>query len=215
MILITGGSGEVAQQVALKLLEAKQSIRIYGRGYVNESPLLNYFEKVDNYNNLDVDQRADALLVTNGSFIFKNFEEMSESEIGHLISSNLDSVIKVIWQFLKKTNINAPRDIFVIGSTAAYDLGPKAAVYGACKLALKGLLQSLNKEYQQSDTRFSFISFSTVDNSMGRLVPDQVTPTLLNIQDVSAEIANRILRRKNYYEPEVILRRRFIQEHKK
>ena len=215
MILITGGSGEVAQQVALKLLEAKQSIRIYGRGDVNESPLLNYFEKVDNYNNLDVDQRADALLVTNGSFIFKNFEEMSESEIGHLISSNLDSVIKVIWQFLRTTDKNAPRDILVIGSTAAYDLGPKAAVYGACKLALKGLLQSLNKEYQQSDTRFSLISFSTVDNSMGRLVPDQVTPTLLNIQDVSAEIANRILRRKNYYEPEVILRRRFIQEHKK
>ena len=74
MILITGGSGEVAQQVALKLLEAKQSIRIYGRGDVNESPLLNYFEKVDNYNNLDVDQRADALLVTNGSFIFKKFK---------------------------------------------------------------------------------------------------------------------------------------------
>lgn len=215
MILITGGSGEVAQQVALKLLEAKQSIRIYGRDDVNESPLLNYFEKVDNYNNLNVDQRADALLVTNGSFIFKNFEEMSESEIGHLISSNLDSVIKVIWQFLRITNKKVPRDIFVIGSTAAYDLGPSAAVYGACKLALKGLLQSLNKEYQQSDTRFSFISFSTVDNSMGRLVPDQVIPTLLNIQDVSAEIASRILRRKNYYEPEVILRRRFIQEHKK
>jgi NADP-dependent 3-hydroxy acid dehydrogenase YdfG len=215
MILITGGSGEVAQQVALKLLEAKHLIQIYGRGDVNESPLLDHFEKVDNYNNLNIAQRADALLVTNGSFIFKNFEEMSESEIGQLISSNFDSVIKIIWQFLKKTNINAPRDIFVIGSTAAYDLGPGAAVYGACKLALKGLMQSLNKEYQQSDTRFSFISFSTVDNAMGRLVPDQVTSTLLNTQDVSAEIANRILRRKNYYEPEVILRRRFIQEHKK
>jgi short-subunit dehydrogenase len=215
VIAITGGSGEVSQQVALNLLRLNQDFRLYGRSETVRPEISKHYVKIENYRDLKIDSETDSLLVTNGSFIFKNFDELDVSEIDTLIDSNFYSVIKIIWEFLRVTRSDRERNIYVIGSTAAYDLGPKAALYGSCKVALKGLLQALNKEYAQTDTRFTLISFSTVDNKMGRKVPDQSQPTLLNIQDVADEITERIIRRKNFYEPEVILRRRFIQEHRK
>ena len=214
MIAITGGSGEIAQQVALDLSKTQEHFRIYSRSKEKHSFAAENTIQVDSYDEIPFDDRMDTLLVTNGSFIFKRFEELSEDEINIQIISNLESVVKIIWHFLRATNQSQLRNIYVVGSTAAYDLGAKAALYGACKLALKGFLQALNREYAHTDTRFTYISFSTVDNSMGKLVPDQISSTLLNIEEVSQEIISRILRRKNYYEPEVILRRRFIQEHK-
>ena len=214
MILITGGSGEIAQSVAHNLIQFEKKFEIYGRGEVSNSSLAQHFRKVDSYDEIKFNRQSDTLLVTNGSFIFKRFEELSEDEINVQLVSNLESVIKIVWNFLRATNQTQSRNIYVVGSTAAYDLGAKAALYGACKLALKGFLQALNREYAHTDTRFTYISFSTVDNSMGKLVPDQISSTLLKIEEVSEEITLRILRRRNYYEPEVILRRRFIQEHK-
>jgi len=214
MIAITGGSGEIAQQVALDLSKTQEQFRIYSRSKEKHSFAAENTIQVDSYDEIAFDDRMDTLLVTNGSFIFKRFEELSEDEINTQLVSNLESVVKIVWNFLRATNQSQSRDIYVVGSTAAYDLGAKAALYGACKLALKGFLQALNREYAHTDTRFTYISFSTVDNSMGKLVPDQISSTLLNIEEVSEEITLRILRRRNYYEPEVILRRRFIQEHK-
>lgn len=214
MIAITGGSGEIAQQVAFDLSRTQEQFRIYSRTTEKHSFEEENTITVSSYDEIAFDDRMDTLLVTNGSFIFKRFQELSEDEINVQLVSNLESVVKIIWNFLRATNQSQSRNIYVVGSTAAYDLGAKAALYGACKLALKGFLQALNREHAQTDTRFTYISFSTVDNTMGKLVPDQISSTLLNIEEVSQEITSRILRRRNYYEPEVILRRRFIQEHK-
>lgn len=214
MIAITGGSGEIAQQVALNLSKNQQQFRIYSRDKDIHSFAVGSMVKVSSYDEIIFDDRMDTLLVTNGSFIFKRFEELSEDDIDLQLASNLESVVKIVWNFLRTTRHSQSRNIYVVGSTAAYDLGAKASLYGACKLALKGFLQALNREYANTDTRFTYISFSTVNNSMGKLVPDQISSTLLNIEEVSEEITLRILRRRNYYEPEVILRRRFIQEHK-
>jgi hypothetical protein len=49
---------------------------------------------------------------------------------------------------------------------------------------------------------------------MGKLVPDQIQETLLELGELSKEITLRVTRDTNYFEPETILRRRFIQEHK-
>lgn len=214
MIAITGGSGEIAQQVALNLSKNQEQFRIYSRDKDIHSFAAGNTVKVSSYDEIVFDDRMDTLLVTNGSFIFKRFEGLSEDDIDLQIASNLESVVKIIWNFLRTTRHSQLRNIYVVGSTAAYDLGANASLYGACKLALKGFLQALNREYANTDTRFTYISFSTVNNSMGKLVPDQISSTLLNIEEVSEEITLRILRRRNYYEPEVILRRRFIQEHK-
>mgnify|MGYP003337381078 FL=1 len=64
-------------------------------------------------------------------------------------------------------------------------------------------------------SRFTYISFSTVKNSMGSLVPDQIPETLLDMSELAQEISMKLLRRSNYFEPEIVIRRRFIQDHKR
>ena len=48
---------------------------------------------------------------------------------------------------------------------------------------------------------------------MGSKVPDQITETLLDLDQLTEEIIFRVLRNKNYFEPEIVIRRRFIQDH--
>jgi NADP-dependent 3-hydroxy acid dehydrogenase YdfG len=213
MIAITG-SGEIAISVARNLIQTGHEICLYGRQHKIAPDIEKYYRKLDQYRSINFDSRADTLLVTNGSFILNQFEKLKVSEIDELIESNFGVVTNIVQRFLHQTMRDIRRDVIVLGSTAAYDLGPLASLYGASKLALKGLLTSLNKEYTKTNTRFSFISFSTVDNSMGNLVPDQIQETLLELGEISKEITLRVTRETNYFEPEAILRRRFIQEHK-
>ena len=213
MIAITG-SGEIAISVARNLIQTGHEICVYGRQHKIAPDIEKYYRKLDQYRSINFDSKADTLLVTNGSFILNQFEKLKASEIDELVESNFGVVTNIVQRFLQQTTRDIRRDVIVLGSTAAYDLGPSASVYGASKLALKGLLTSLNKEYTKTNTRFSFISFSTVDNSMGNLVPDQIQETLLELGEISKEITLRVTRETNYFEPEAILRRRFIQEHK-
>jgi NADP-dependent 3-hydroxy acid dehydrogenase YdfG len=213
MIAITG-SGEIAISVARNLIQTGHEICVYGRQHKIAPDIEKYYRKLDQYRSINFDSKADTLLVTNGSFILNQFEKLTASEIDELVESNFGVVTNIVQRFLQQTTRDIRRDVIVLGSTAAYDLGPSASVYGASKLALKGLLTSLNKEYTKTNTRFSYISFSTVDNSMGNLVPDQIQETLLELGEISKEITLRVTRETNYFEPEAILRRRFIQEHK-
>ena len=215
MILITGGSGELAQSIGEELTKRKLAFRLIGREKSKEKILQIPIEVVQDYDSCTVDSSTDTLLITNGFFMFKSFEDTSSEQISELIEANFTSVVNLIWRFLGSTSSSNRRDVFVIGSTAAYDLGAGASLYGALKLGIRGLLHSLNKEYATVDTRFSLISFSTIDNSMGRLVPDQEPMTLLSLKEVASEICDQITKQRNYFEPEVILRRRFIQDHKK
>ena len=213
MIAITG-SGEIALAVTSLLIQKQFPVKVHGRHEISASDVMDVYESVSNYRSIIFDSTSSSLLVTNGNFNFNQFESLQEGEIDELIESNFTVVANIIQRFLQQTRHQSKRDVFVLGSTAAYDLGPFASVYGASKLALKGLLISLNKEYAKTNTRFSFISLSTVNNSMGKLVPDQLEDTLLDLNEISEEIVSVITRNTNYFEPEIILRRRFIQEHK-
>jgi len=215
MILVTGGSGELAQAIGIELAKRGTQFRLISRKSERKRQLVIPVEVVESYNSLSIDAKVDTLLITNGFFIFKSLEQLSSEQLNELIEANFSSVVSIMRRFLKDSNSSRQRDVFVIGSTAAYDLGAGASIYGALKLGIKGLLQSLNKEYASVNTRFSLISFSTIDNSMGRLVPDQDPSTLLNLQELASEICDQLTRKRNYFEPEVILRRRFIQDHKK
>ena len=119
MIAITGGSGDIAQQVALDLSKTQEHFRIYSRNKNTHFFAAENTIQVDSYDEIPFDDRMDSLLVTNGSFIFKRFEELSEDEINTQLVSNLESVVKIIWNFLRATNQSQSRNIFVVGSTAA------------------------------------------------------------------------------------------------
>ena len=120
---------------------------------------------------------------------------------------------QIINQFLKATVGVKTRDIYILGSTAAYDLGPNVSVYAASKFALKGFVTSINKEYSNSDTRFTLISFGTVNNEMGLKVPNQVPSTLLDSSQIGEQISEIMENKLESFQPEIVLRRRFTQSH--
>ena len=215
MIAITGGSGEIANRLAELLLAQETPVILYGRSTNLNVKLAGVYKQIMDYNSISLNSDVDSIVVTNGAFRLANLTELTHKEIEGLIEANFTNTVKIIQTFLIQTRAEIRRDIFVLGSTSAYDLSPKTSLYSASKLAMKGLIQVLNKEFAETDTRFSYISFSTVDNKMGRNVPDQINETLLSLDNIVQEIISRIVNKENYFEPEVIIRRRSIQEHKK
>jgi NADP-dependent 3-hydroxy acid dehydrogenase YdfG len=215
MIAITGGSGEIASRLAELLLAQEMSVILYGRSANPNVKLAGVYRQIMNYDSVSLNSDIDSIVITNGTFRLASLTELTHEEIDELVEANFTNIVKIIQTFLTQTRADVRRNIFVLGSTSVYDLSPKTGLYSASKLALKGLIQVLNKEFAETDTRFSYISFSTVDNKMGRNVPDQINETLLSLDNIAKEIIYRIINKENYFEPEVIIRRRSIQEHKK
>jgi NADP-dependent 3-hydroxy acid dehydrogenase YdfG len=215
MIAITGGSGEIASRLAELLLAQEMSVILYGRSANPNVKLAGVYRQIINYDSISLNSDIDSIVITNGAFRLASLTELTHEEIDELVEANFTNIVKIIQTFLTQTRADVRRNIFVLGSTSVYDLSPKTSLYSASKLALKGLIQVLNKEFAETDTRFSYISFSTVDNKMGRNVPDQINETLLSLDNIVKEIIYRIINKENYFEPEVIIRRRSIQEHKK
>jgi short-subunit dehydrogenase len=172
-----------------------------------------FCNKITDYSNLDFASNSNKLLVCNGNFNFGKFILNTNDSISDLVTGNFTSVIQIVNQYLKATDSNKKRDIYILGSSAAYDLGADVAVYAACKFGLRGFVTSMNKEYSDSDTRFSLISFGTVNNEMGKKVPNQVQDTLLEPQKLAEQIVEVMESKLNIYQPEIVLRRRFTQTH--
>jgi short-subunit dehydrogenase len=172
-----------------------------------------FYNKVLNYENLKFPQNSNKLLVCNGNFQFGKFESESTNLIAELVYANFTVVLQIINRFLKATVDVKKRDIYILGSTAAYDLGPNVSVYAASKFALRGFVTSINKEFSNSDTRFTLISFGTVNNKMGLKVPNQITNTLLDSSQIGGQITEIMENTLDSFQPEIVVRRRFIQSH--
>ena len=212
---ITGASSNVAKSVISNLIKSESELHLYSTKKMDAEIQNNkmHYNQVKNYNNLKFPNTANKLLVCNGYFSLGNFDVTSSNEIEKIISANLTSVIQIVKFFISDTDKHSRRDIFILGSSAAYDLGSEISIYAACKMALRGFITSLNKEYAKSNTRFTLISFGTVNNEMGLKVPNQDPKTLLQSESLANEITQIIESNENYYQPEVLIRRRFMQQH--
>jgi len=211
---ITGASGSIAKNIIYKLNELDSNLYLYStRKIALELSNRIFCNKITDYSNLDFASNSNKLLVCNGNFNFGKFILNTNDSISDLVTGNFTSVIQIVNQYLKATDSNKKRDIYILGSSAAYDLGADVAVYAACKFGLRGFVTSMNKEYSDSDTRFSLISFGTVNNEMGKKVPNQVQDTLLEPQKLAEQIVEVMESKLNIYQPEIVLRRRFTQTH--
>jgi short-subunit dehydrogenase len=211
---ITGASGSIAKNIIYKLNKLDSNLYLYStREIVLELSDKIFCNKITSYSNLNFVSNSNKLLVCNGNFKFGKFILNSNESISDLVTGNFTSVIQIVNQYLKATDSIKKRDIYILGSTAAYDLGADVAVYAACKFGLRGFVTSMNKEYSDSDTRFSLISFGTVNNEMGKKVPNQIQDTLLEPQKLAEQIVEVMESKLNIYQPEIVLRRRFTQTH--
>lgn len=211
---ITGGSGNIASEVVKVLKSSDCKIDIFSRDLsvdlldeqVSIFPITDYSEVNFNVN-------SNKLLICNGLFSYSKIEDLTMTKIEELIYANYTVVVKIVYQFLKATNPDIQRDIFILGSSAAYDLGSNIGIYASTKLALTGLVTSLNKEYQELNTRFTVVSTGTINNKMGLKVPGQAVETLLNPMEVAIQIASLLQNTGSSFQPEVLIRRRFMQGH--
>ena len=211
---ITGAGSNIGKSIIESLSEKESSLHLYStqtNSYSIKNNLI--YNKVLNYENLNFPQNSNKLLVCNGNFQFGKFESESTNLIAELVYANFTVVLQIINQFLKATVDVKKRDIYILGSTAAYDLGPNVSVYAASKFALRGFVSSINKEFSNSDTRFTLISFGTVNNKMGLKVPNQITNTLLDSSQIGEQIAEIMENKLDSFQPEIVVRRRFIQSH--
>ena len=211
---ITGASGSIAKNIIYKLNETNSSMYLYSTRKISHQFSNKQFSyQIFDYSNLVIAPNSNKLLVCNGNFKFGKFIQNSSDSISELVIGNFTSVIQIVNQYLKATESLEKRDIYILGSTAAYDLGANVGVYAACKFGLRGFVTTMNKEYSESDTRFSLISFGTVNNEMGQQIPNQIQSTLLDPHILAKQIVGIMEGDIGIHQPEIVLRRRFIQSH--
>lgn len=210
---ITGGSGSIARSLITEAEKLHVSTLVYSRSINQLSSNFISHQIVPNYDEISFDTEISKLIICNGLFKVGLIEEFRSIELQEFVDANLTSILKIIRSYLNSTKKLLRRDIFILGSTAGYDLGPKTSVYAICKFALRGAIELLNHQFEDSKTRFSLISYSTVNNTMGRKVPNQIESSLIREKDLAEEIIKRVFSEKNFFEPEIVIRRRSIQRH--
>jgi short-subunit dehydrogenase len=211
---ITGANGDVANHIIDQLNKTDNQLHLYStRKNKFEANKKVFFNELADYLNIDFSFNSNKLLVCNGVFKFGKFISDSNDSISDLVTGNFTSILQIVNQYLKATESVEKRDIYILGSTAAYDLGADVAVYAASKFGLRGFVTSLNKEYSQFNTRFTLISFGTVNNEMGLKVPNQDQSTLLKPQNLAEQIVNIMESELEIHQPEIVIRRRFTQVH--
>lgn len=193
-VVVFGQNGGLARSVQDAFAYANWSVRAVGR--FDPTPM----------------QRADAYVFTQGVFLRKPFIECSAEELDEVIDVGLTRVVERLHDCLSiKVDKTRRVDYVLIGSTSSYQGFANSAAYCATKFALRGLVQSLNAEYVDTNTRFWLFSMGTMDTAMGRQLTDQDAFTFLSPDDVGERIVSAITSPSNMFEPEVVIRRRVVR----
>ena len=188
-----GQNGELARSVQDAFAYANWSVHAVGR--FDPTPM----------------QSADAYVFPQGVFLRKPFTECTAEDLDEVIDVGLTRVVERLHDCLSiKVDKTRRVDYALIGSTSSYQGFANSAAYCATKFALRGLVQSLNAEYVDTNTRFWLFSMGTMDTAMGRQLTDQDASTFLSPDDVAERIVSTITSPSNMFEPEVVIRRRVV-----
>ena len=168
--------------------------------------------RVENYEAVDVANLdwSRAFLVFS-SFLQAPLLDSTEAEIREQISANLTVQILVARKLLHsiKNDFTSRRDIVFIGSTSAYTGFAGSSSYCASKFGLRGFVESLNAEYAGSNIRFWLASMGSMNNEMGRRVPNVKQEHLLSPIEVARDIVHAVVRDTSAFQPEIVIRRRW------
>jgi short-subunit dehydrogenase len=210
---ITGASGSVSQALIKFLVQKGQfEISAFSRNKIDSvAPSCKLFQ-VDSYESVVFDnQNFDGLLVTQGSFEYREFVDLSSEEIMESLKANLLSQIMTVRSYLQNCRFDKPNKIILLGSTNAYDSGKGTVLYGVAKSALLTFVKALNNEYKESEIKFTLFSTGTINNPMGLKVPNQDVTSLLDLNLIVKRLYEIMIDESTAFEPEVVIRRRHIR----
>lgn len=170
--------------------------------------------RVDKYEDCDLTgvgwSRA---FLTFGVFLQKPLLGSSELEIAESINANLTSQILLVRRLLAGVDRSdgARRDIVLIGSTSSYTGFAGSSVYCASKFGLRGFVEAMNAEWSDSNVRFWLVSMGSMNNEMGRRVPNVAAEHLLSPDEIAADVVRVVTRGTSSFQPEIIIRRRWLK----
>lgn len=203
-ILITGATGGIGKAIATTLLNLYEDIKIYGMG--RRASDLSH----SNYYSLTCDlqdpketekktkelvysvQQLDAIILAAGFGKFAEIEQFSLNDMQAMMNVNFLSqaiVIKIVLPLLKKTSNSK---IIGIASEAALNGAKKGSIYCASKFALRGFLQSLRAECNQSNTAITIVNPGLVKSDFFNTLnfePGMASENSINIEQVAKTVA--------------------------
>ena len=204
-IAVFGSNGDLGKEV----IESCRKRGLAVEGF-ERNPTDNKNKRVSDFN---PSEEFDCYIFSIGKFDPKPFIEISQFEIREEVESNFILPVELANQILRKQHNNGKRkDLIFIGSTSAYEGFANASVYCASKFALRGFVESLNKEYKESDMRFYLISMGTMNSRMGeKLALNQDKTTFLNLNEIAEKIVDIAAEKTSIFQPEIVFRRRHVK----
>nr|WP_136250907.1 SDR family oxidoreductase [Ningiella ruwaisensis] len=220
--LITGASGgigaEIAKALSLNgykvLLQGrnKEKLRglqckLHGPSDVIPGDLTRQKDRDAIVDVISAHSELDLLVNAAGISQFSAYEQTDEASLTQLITTNLLSPMLFIQAFLNAHRANASRadnktfSIVNIGSAFGYIGYPGFAGYCASKFGLRGLTESLSREYADSQYRFVYFAPRATHTSINSDKVQQMNRALKNTVDTPEFVANEFIQ--------------FLQSHKR
>jgi short-subunit dehydrogenase len=180
-IIVTGAGSGLGKELSLLLSKKNYHLLLAGRNHEKLLMVKNEIEKaggkadvmtVDIRSKKDIDQSISQLskeyqiygLVNNaGVGYFGPFEKMTQEEISEMIETNLTGTILMTQSVLAKMKNYGEGHMINIISTAGLRGKINEAVYAASKFAIRGLTESLQKEYEGTNIKFTAVYMGGMD----------------------------------------------------
>lgn len=213
--LVFGASGSLGSHLVQALLERKTPVLAISRAQPKFAEHRVQWQRLERYEDFNPSGIAwTSAYLAFGVFSQHSLHETSVKQVADAIDANLLSQILLVRRLVcdAQSSPQVRRDIIFIGSTSAYTGFAGSSVYCATKFALRGLVESLNAEWSESDIRFWLASMGSMDNTMGQSVKNVRVDELLSPLEVARDIVNATSRTTNAFQPEIMIRRRRISK---
>lgn len=210
---VFGASGSLGSNLVNVLHNSGEVVVGVARSAQPKNSLADRWIRVNDYEHFEfLDTEWTRVFFAFGVFLQAPLIETSETSIVEAMRVNLTSQVVLTKRLLLNgtPQNNQRRDVVFVGSTSAYTGFAGSSVYCASKFALRGFVESLNSEWRETNTRFWLVSMGSMDNEMGRRVPGVSTDQLLSPGEVARDIVSAVVRETSSFQPEIVIRRRWI-----
>ena len=178
--ILTGATGGIGQAIAKQLSEKGYSLILVGRNIENLVMLVNKLQGKHEVVIGDITNETDranliaksfnnvepSVLINNaGISNFSTFNEVSDSDINNVLTTNLTSTIQLTHEFLKKRG-GQKSTVINVGSTLGSIGFPGYSLYCASKFGLKGFSEALSREMANTDVRISYLAPRATDTNI-------------------------------------------------